>query len=108
MPKRKLITKSIQTAIDEHHNLIWIQDHLRNIFLCRVTCHENGREITRKLASFYLPEELERALELHHAVFDAVKDRRDKPFISTVLGNFVWNGLVEPSVLTRETERELR
>jgi len=103
---RKLITKAIQTAIDDHRNFAWTQDSLHNIFLCRVSCHENGRAITRKLASFYLPDDLERALELHHAVFDAVPDRRNKPFISAVLDNFVWSGIVEPSVLSREIERE--
>ena len=60
------------------------------------------------MASFYIPEELERALALHHAVFDAIKDRRDKPLISTVLGNFVWEGLIEPAILTQETEREMK
>ena len=49
MPK-KFITKAIQTAIDNHSNFVWIQDNLRNIFLCRITFHENGREITRKPA----------------------------------------------------------
>ena len=107
MPK-KLITKANQTAIDNHCNFVWIQDHLRNIFLCRITFHENGREVTRKLASFYIPEELERALSLHHAVFDAIKDHRDKPIISVVLGNFVWEGLIEPAILTQETEREMK
>ena len=104
--KKKIITKAIQTAIDNHCDFIWIQDHLRNIFLCRSSFHENGRAINRKLASFYIPEELDRAIELHHAVFDAVKDHRNKPLISVVLGNFVWSGLVEPLVLSRETARE--
>jgi len=103
---KKLITKAIQTAIDNHCDFVWIQDHLRNIFLCRISFHENGRPITRKLASFYIPEELERAIELHHTVFDAVKDHRNKPIISVVLGNFVWSGLIEPVVLSREIERE--
>jgi len=43
---------------------------------------------------------------LHHAIFDAIKDKRNKPLISAVLGNFVWRGLVEPSVLSSETDRE--
>jgi len=103
---KKLITKAIQTAIDNHCDFVWIQDHLRNIFLCRYSFHENGREITRKLASFYIPEELERAIELHHAVFDAVKDQSKKPLISTVLGNFMWNGTIEAAVYHQELERE--
>ena len=104
--KKKLITKAIQSSIDEHRDFVWIQDHLNNIFLCHISFHENGREIIKKFASFYIPEELEQAIELHHAVFDAIKDRRNKPLISAVLGNFVWRGLVEPSVLSQETDRE--
>jgi hypothetical protein len=104
--KKKLITKAIQTSIDNHCDFVWIQDHLNNIFLCRISFHENGREIIKKFATFYIPEELEQAIELHHAVFDAIKDRRNKPLISAVLGNFVWRGLVEPLVLSRETDRE--
>jgi hypothetical protein len=108
MAKRKLITKAIQTAIDNHDDFFWIQDHLRNIYLCRVTNHENGREIIKRFASFYIPEDLERALELHHAVFDAIKDAGKRPQISAVLGNLVWNGHVDPTVLAKETERERR
>lgn len=104
--KKKLITKAIQSSIDDHRDFMWIQDHLNNIFLCRISFHENGREIIKKFASFYIPEELEQAIELHHAVFDAIKDQRNKPLISVVLGNFVWRGLVEPSVLSSETDRE--
>lgn len=103
---KKLITKAIQTAIDNHCNFVWIQDHLKNIFLCRISFHENGREIIKRFASFYVPDELDKAIELHHAVFDAVKDHRNKPLISTVLGVYVWSGLVEPAVLSRETDRE--
>lgn len=104
--KKKLITKAIQTSIDNHCDFIWIQDHLHNIYLCRISFHENGREIIKKFAGFYIPEELERAIELHHAVFDAIKDHRNRPLISVVLGSFVWSGLVEPIVLSREIERE--
>jgi hypothetical protein len=104
--KKKLITKAIQTSIDNHCDFVWIQDHLNNIFLCRISFHENGREIIKKFATFYIPEELAQAIELHHAVFDAIKDRRNKPLISAVLGNFVWRGLVEPFVLSREADRE--
>lgn len=106
--RKKLINKAMQTSIDNHCDFVWIQDHLNNIFLCRISFHENGREIIKKFASFYIPEELEQAIELHHAVFDAIKDRRNKPLISAVLGNFVWRGLVEPSVLSSETDREYK
>jgi hypothetical protein len=108
MTKKKLLTKAIQASIDEHRDFVWIQDHLNNIFLCRISFHENGREIIKKFAGFYIPEELEQAIELHHAVFDAIKDQRNKPLISAVLGNFVWRGLVEPSVLSSEADREYK
>lgn len=105
MPK-KLITKAIQTAIDNHSDFIWIQDHLNNIFLCRFSFHENGRQIIKRFARFYIPDELDKAIELHHAVFDAVKEKDKKPLISVPLGNLLWSGKVEPSVYHRELERE--
>jgi hypothetical protein len=103
---KKLITKAIQNAIDDHCDLNWIQDHLRNIYLARCSYHENGRPSFRKLASFYIPEELGRAIELHHAVFDAVKDRSKKPIISTVLGHYMWNGIIDSAVYRQELDRE--
>lgn len=104
--KKQLISKALRNAIDDHNDFIWAQDHLNNIFLCRVKFHENGREIFKKFASFYLPDELDKALELHHAVFDAVREKHHKPMISSVLRNLVWKGIVDPGVLAKETERE--
>lgn len=106
MTKRKLITKPIQDAIDNHNQLIWIRDHLQNMYLCRVSFHENGHEIIRKLAGFNIPDDLERVIELHHAVFDAIRDPRDRPQITEVLKSFSWKGLIAPGVLAREIDRE--
>lgn len=106
--KKKLISKAVQTAIDNHLDFVWIQDRDNNIFLCHVSFHENGREIVKKFAGFYIPDKLEPALELHHAVFDAVRDFTNKPIISTVLGNLVWKGLVDPAVASSEWEREFK
>lgn len=108
MAKRKLISKALQNAIDDRCDFMWTQDHLKNIFLCKISFHQNGRAIYRKFASFYAPEaeELKQALELHHAVFDAISDHRLRPYISAVLGNLVWQGVVDAKIFADESERE--